>query len=156
MNNNNKLNDMETTRKPLLKDQLCFRLYALSRKVIGCYSADFERLGITYLQYLIFLLFNEKPEWTVKEMGKKLYLDSGTLTPTLKRMQEKGWVDRNRSTEDERIVNVNLTTKGKKLSNELTEVPETLKQSLNMSNKAIQPLKAELDHLLHQLNNTVN
>jgi DNA-binding MarR family transcriptional regulator len=139
-------------KKPSLNEQLCFKLYVLSRKITGCYLPDFEKLGITYLQYLVLLLFWETPVWSVNELGKRLYLDSGTITPLLKRMEENGLVTRNRDRKDERSVKIELTPKGKKIQQKSAKIPETLKNTIKIPNEKISEIKEQLDYLLNQLN----
>lgn len=139
-------------KQPSLNEQLCFKLYVLSRKITGCYHPDFEKLGITYLQYLVFLLFWETPIWNVKELGQRLYLDSGTITPLLKRMEEKGWVTRKRDSQDERSVKIELTPKGKKIQERSAKIPETLQNTIKIPNKKISEIKDQLDYLLNKLN----
>lgn len=139
-------------KKPLLNEQLCFKLYVLSRKVTGCYQPDFEKLGITYLQYLVFLLFWERPVWNVKELGQRLYLDSGTMTPLLKRMEKKGWVTRKRDSRDQRSVKIELTREGKNIQRQSAHIPETLNENLQIPSEKINEIKEQLDDLLIQLN----
>src|ERR1700712_2950320 len=98
-----------------LENQLCFPLYALSRQMTALYRPYLEKLDLTYPQYLVMLLLWEHEKLSVKEIGCELWLDSGTLTPLLKRMEETGLVDRLRCTEDERIVHVRLTREGQLL-----------------------------------------
>ncbi|WP_437397723.1 MarR family winged helix-turn-helix transcriptional regulator [Flagellimonas lutimaris] len=140
------------TKKPSLNEQLCFKLYVLSRKITFCYQPDFEKLGITYLQYLIFLLFWEAQVWSVKELGQRLSLDSGTLTPLLKRMEEKGWVTRERDTKDQRSVKIELTPEGEKIQQQSAIVPENLKKTIQIPDEKVDEIKAQLDYLLTELN----
>lgn len=107
----------------LLKNQLCFPLYAAARKVIGAYTPLLKPYGITYTQYITFLVLWEKDGITVGEIGARLHLDNGTLTPLLKKMEAEGFITRRRSTEDERKVTVYLTPKGRNLKEELKDVP---------------------------------
>lgn len=138
-------------KKPSLNEQLCFKLYVLSRKITGCYQPDFEKLGITYLQYLVFLLFWEAPIWSVKELGQRLSLDSGTLTPLLKRMEDKGWVTRKRDSKDQRSVKIELTAEGKNIQQETTIVPENLIKKIPIPIEKIDEIKDQLDYLLKEL-----
>jgi MarR family transcriptional regulator, organic hydroperoxide resistance regulator len=109
-----------------LDSQLCFSIYACSREVIGLYRPLLDELGITYPQYLVLLVLWEQKQSTVKKLGNKLYLDSGTLTPMLKRMEANGLIKRLRSEQDERIVLVNLTEKGEALKEKAYCIPEVL------------------------------
>ena len=109
---------METVRNefdPLLLDnQLCFPLYACSRKVVNLYTPYFQPLGITYTQYIVFLVLWETDGVSVRELGQRLYLDSGTLTPLLKKMEAKGLITRKRDQEDERSLIISLTDEAKR------------------------------------------
>ena len=107
-----------------LENQLCFPLYAAARKVTNLYTPSFRRLGLTYTQYIVFLVLWEEDGLSVGDIGHRLFLDNGTLTPLLKKMEQTGYVRRIRSEEDERIVHVFLTEKGRTLQNELQDVPE--------------------------------
>ncbi|MBQ9648251.1 MAG: MarR family transcriptional regulator [Oscillospiraceae bacterium] len=106
-----------------LENQLCFPLYAASREVVKRYRPYLEPLGLTYTQYIAMMVFWEQRKCSVKELGEKLYLDSGTLTPVLKSLEAKGFVRRYRSAEDERVLLVELTDAGEKLREEALEVP---------------------------------
>ena len=106
-----------------LDRQLCFPLYAAARKVIGRYHGLLSALDLTYTQYVTMMVLWEEKSMSVKELGARLYLDSGTLTPLLKVLEKKGYVDRRRSEKDERVVNVTLTGKGEALKEEAARVP---------------------------------
>ena len=95
-----------------LANQLCFPLYAASKEIVRHYKPFLDELDMTYTQYIAMMVLWEHKEVTVKELGQYLYLDSGTLTPLLKTMEKKGWVERNRSKEDERVLNVTITEQG--------------------------------------------
>ena len=95
-----------------LENQLCFPLYAASREVIKLYKPYLDELDLTYTQYIAMLLLWEHKTMTVKEMGTHLFLDSGTLTPLLKKLESKGFITRTRSTKDERNLDVALTESG--------------------------------------------
>ena len=92
-----------------LENQLCFPLYACSRSIVNLYTPFLKPLGLTYTQYIVFLVLWEQDGITVGELGAKLHLDNGTITPLLKKMQDKGYVTRERSKSDERVVIVSLT-----------------------------------------------
>ena len=98
-----------------LENQVCFPLYAASREVIKQYHPHLEKIGLTYTQYITMLVLWEDHTLTVKSLGEKLYLDSGTLTPLLKKLEQKGLVSRKRSVEDERNLLVSLTKEGEAL-----------------------------------------
>ena len=127
----------------LLDNQLCFPLYACSRKVVNMYTPYFQPLGITYTQYIVLLVLWETDGVSVRELGQRLYLDSGTLTPLLKKMEEAGFVTRERSTEDGRVVLVHLTDNGKALRHDAEQIPLRLGGCL--------PLTTEEAKLLHSL-----
>jgi DNA-binding MarR family transcriptional regulator len=114
-----------------LENQICFPLYAVSRLVIQQYKPLLDELGVTYPQYLVLLVLWEKEEIPVKEISSKLFLETNTLTPLLKRMQSNGIVERKRSKTDERVVIISLTPKGKKFQNKAIEIPNKLVQKLD-------------------------
>ncbi len=107
-----------------LENQLCFPLYAASREVIKQYRPYLDELGITYTQYIAMMVFWEEKKINVKELGKKLFLDSGTLTPVLKNLEAKGYVKRSRSTEDERVLMVEITENGEALKEKANDIPQ--------------------------------
>ncbi len=130
-----------------LDHQLCFPLYACARKVTSLYTPYFKELGLTYTQYIIFLVLWEQDGISVSQLGEKLYLDSGTLTPLLKKMETKGWIRRTRSEEDERVVMITLTKKGKELEKQAEEIPEKVGACI-----PLKPAEArELYRLLYQI-----
>ena len=106
-----------------LENQLFFPLYAAARKVVSLYTPYFKPLGITYTQYIAFLVLWEKHTISIRELCRILYLDSGTLTPMLKKMEEAGYIIRRRCSEDERVVLVSLTEQGEKLRERAAEIP---------------------------------
>lgn len=106
-----------------LDNQVCFPIYAASRLVTRLYQPYFDKLDITYPQYLVFLLLWEKDNRNVSDISHCLYLESSTLTPLLKRMEAKGYIKRKRSAEDERSVFIQLTPKGKKLEEKASAIP---------------------------------
>ena len=106
-----------------LENQVCFPIYAASRLVTRLYQPYFDKLDITYPQYLVFLLLWEKDNRNVSDISHCLYLESSTLTPLLKRMEAKGYIKRKRSAEDERSVFIQLTPRGKKLEEKASAIP---------------------------------
>ena len=106
-----------------LENQLCFPLYAASREIIKQYRPYLDKCGLTYTQYITMMVFWEEKRINVKELGKKLFLDSGTLTPVLKSLESKGYVRRYRSPSDERFLTVEITPKGEALKEDVSEVP---------------------------------
>ncbi len=109
-----------------LDNQVCFSLYVCSKEIIKKYKPLLEPLGLTYTGYIAMLALWEKDNVSVKELGKKLYLDSGTLTPLLKKLEAKGYITRSRSKEDERTVHIVLTQAGQKLKSKAVDIPENL------------------------------
>lgn len=106
-----------------LKNQMCFPLYACSRKIVNAYTPYLKPLGITYTQYLVFMVLWEQNETTVGELSRALYLDAGTLTPLLKKLESAGYLTRRRSTSDERITLISLTKKGDSLKEICKDIP---------------------------------
>ncbi len=106
-----------------LDHQLCFPLYAAAKETVKLYRPLLEKLNLTYTQYIAMMVFWEHKRMNVKELGKKLYLDSGTLTPVLKSLEAKGYVRRYRSTEDERVLIVELTEAGEALRDRALPIP---------------------------------
>lgn len=109
-----------------LKNQLCFPLYAASREVIKQYRPYLDTINLTYTQYIAMMVFWEEKKISVKELGKKLFLDSGTLTPVLKSLEAKGYISRSRSAEDERVLIAEITDEGEKLREHAKSVPESV------------------------------
>lgn len=116
-----------------LGNQLCFPLYACSRETIKLYKPFLDEIGLTYTQYITMMVLWEETSATVKKLGKKLYLDSGTLTPLLKKLEEKGLVSRRRSVEDERNLIVTITEKGMALRERSLHIPSEMAQCVNLS-----------------------
>lgn len=112
--------------------QLCFPLYAASREVIKQYRPMLEELDLTYTQYIAMMVMWEEKAISVKDMGAKLFLDSGTLTPVLKALEGKGYVNRERSREDERVLIVNITEKGEALREKALSVPARIAGCINL------------------------
>ncbi|AUD01744.1 MarR family winged helix-turn-helix transcriptional regulator [Spirosoma pollinicola] len=136
-----------------LANQVCFPLYALSRQVTAHYRPLLEQLDLTYPQYLVMLLLWETDNQFVSAIGDRLLLDSGTLTPLLKRLEQKGLVSRTRNTADERQVSIKLTDAGKALNEQAATVPEQLQQHLQLSDQQAINLRDQLVTLLDQLTN---
>ena len=109
-----------------LENQLCFPLYAASREIIKRYRPHLDAIGLTYTQYITMMVFWQEKKINVKELGKKLYLDSGTLTPVLKSLESKGYVRRYRSESDERFLIVEITEEGEKLKAAAASIPKKI------------------------------
>ncbi len=130
-----------------LSKQLCFPLYAASRETIKRYRPCLDELGLTYTQYIVMLVFWEEKTQNVKALGEKLYLDSGTLTPVLKTLEHKGYLRRSRSTEDERVLNVEITAEGEALREKAVGIPATMAKNVALSREET----LTLYHLLYKL-----
>ncbi|SKA85195.1 transcriptional regulator, MarR family [Clostridium sp. USBA 49] len=131
-----------------LENQLCFSLYALSREVIKLYKPILDKYNLTYTQYITMLVLWEEEKIIFKELGKRLHLDSGTLTPVVKKLEAMGLVIKYRNVEDDRVVTVELTEKGKLLKEDILEVPEKMYCKLKGNDKKIIDLKKQLDELM--------
>lgn len=116
-----------------LQNQICFPLYACSKEIIKRYKPFLDPIGLTYTQYIVMMVMWEQEEITVKELGEYLFLDSGTLTPLLKKLESKGYVSRLRSKEDERSLIVTITPEGKKLREQALEIPGKMGACVNLS-----------------------
>ena len=134
-----------------LESQICFPFYAVSRLITKTYQPLLQALDLTYPQYLVFLLLWEHGQLTVKELGEKLLLDSGTLTPLLKRMEQRGWLGRSRAIHDERSVIATLLPAGRALEVQASPIPEQMLGKMQMSAEEIAALRVHLTHLLTQL-----
>lgn len=134
----------------MLESQLCFPLYAAARKVISRYTPYLKPLGITYTQYIVFLTLWEYGDAAVGELCRKLYLDNGTLTPLLKKMEEAGYVRRIRSAEDERVVTVQLTEKGWDMREKVQDIPSRIGSCISMKKEEAEQLYAALYRILDQ------
>ncbi|MCM1058642.1 MAG: MarR family transcriptional regulator [Firmicutes bacterium] len=131
-----------------LENQLCFPLYACAKEVIRRYKPYLDELDLTYTQYIAMMVMWEKKEVTVRELGECLYLDSGTLTPLLKKLEGKGYVVRNRSREDERNLIVTITQAGEDLKERAVRIPAGLGACVNVEPKEAQQLYRLLYKLL--------
>ncbi len=116
----------------LLKNQLCFPLYAASRQITRLYKPLLDPLDLTYTQYLVMMILWEEDTLTVSQIGEKLFLDSGTLTPLLKKLEASGYVKRKRWDQDERVVHVSLQPKGFELRDKAAEIPKELSRCINI------------------------
>lgn len=134
-----------------LDQQLCFALYAASRAMVRAYAPLLEPLGLTYPQYLVLMVLWERDGLAVNELGERLFLDSGTLTPLLKRMEAAGWVARARDAADERRVLVSLTPEGRALRRRAQAVPKALAAATGCSAEELISLTERLQQLRTQL-----
>ena len=131
-----------------LGHQLCFPLYAAARNVTGLYTPLLKPLGLTYTQYIVFLVLWEKDGVSVTEIGEKLMLDNGTLSPLLKKMEQAGYVERRRCREDDRVVEITLTEKGRALQEEVKDIPLKAAGCIDLPPEKAQQLYALLYELL--------
>ena len=129
----------------LLKNQLCFPLYACSRKIVNAYTPYLKPLGLTYTQYIVFMVLWEKEEVNVGQLGSILHLDAGTLTPLLKHLEKDGYITRERSKQDERITVIKITDKGNELKEKCKDIP------LNLASKSTDLNKEEAEQLYRLL-----
>ena len=134
----------------LIENQVCFPLYAASRKIIKLYKPLLDEIGLTYTQYIAMMVLWEKKHLTAKEMGDTLSLDSGTLTPMLKRLEKDGLITRKRSCDDERSLEVALTKKGLMLRKKAADIPKKLRTCVTLSDEKLYQLYKLLHEILHQ------
>ncbi|MBC3884560.1 MarR family winged helix-turn-helix transcriptional regulator [Undibacterium griseum] len=135
-----------------LNNQFCFALYSASLALTKTYKPLLDKLGLTYPQYLVMLVLWEQDDVLVKEIGNLLFLDSGTLTPLLKRLEAAGFIQRNRDASDERQVRITLTTQGKHLKKAAREVPLQIMCASGLQRDSVAGLRQQLSALRDQLN----
>ena len=134
-----------------LENQICFPLYVCAKEIIKAYKPYLDELDLTYTQYITMMVMWEHKELKVKEVGEYLYLDSGTLTPLLKRLEEKGYVTRRRSSEDERDLIVSITDSGEALREKAVTIPERLSACVDLDMQKAQALYALLYEVINRL-----
>jgi DNA-binding MarR family transcriptional regulator len=134
-----------------LDRQLCFALYSASRAMTAAYRPILTELNLTYPQYLVLLVLWEEGPLTVSRLGERLQLDSGTLSPLLKRLESNGFVRRERSHEDERLVDVTLTPAGRRLERKAQCIPEQLLSSTAMTEREVADLRDAVRQLTDAL-----
>ena len=117
-----------------LENQLCFPLYACAKEIVRRYTPLLEPLGLTYTQYIAMMVMWEHKSISVRDMGKLLFLDSGTLTPMLKKMEKAGWIQRKRSERDERMVILTITARGEELHDKAAEIPSKMARCVTLEN----------------------
>ena len=136
-----------------IEKQLCFPLYACAKEVVRRYRPFLDPLDLTYTQYIAMMVLWEQRSLTVKELGERLYLDSGTLTPLLKKLEAKGFITRRRSSEDERSLIVTVTEAGDDLREKAKDIPEQMtRANVNLEPGEIRELYRMLYKLLSQVN----
>jgi DNA-binding MarR family transcriptional regulator len=148
--------DTKSAPTPLLDELLCFAIYSTSLAMSKVYRPLLSNLGITYPQYLVLVVLWNQDEVTVSQIGNQLFLDSATLTPLLKRMEEAGWVQRIRSTRDERQVIVSLTQAGKELRKEVQKIMSSIICATQCSQEEALALKDQLVALRNNLEKSVS
>ena len=130
-----------------LDNQLCFPLYACAKEIVRQYKPFLDELDLTYTQYIAMMVLWEERQINVKDLGKRLYLDSGTLTPLLKRLEQKGFVIRHRNDKDERELTIAITAKGEELRDKAVKVPQKMAGCVKL-----EPQEAgELYRILHKM-----
>ncbi len=130
-----------------LDNQICFPLYAASKEVIKKYRTYLDKLGLTYTQYITMMVLWEHKKVNVKDLGAELFLDSGTLTPLLKSLEQKGYIKRERDKGDERILNVTITESGEALKDQVVSLPKIVANSINLDKKEV----LELYRILYKI-----
>lgn len=130
-----------------IENQLCFPLYACAKEVVKKYKPFLDKIDLTYTQYITMMILWDKKQMNVKALGECLYLDSGTLTPLLKKLESKGYVSRKRSENDERNLLVTITEKGEQLKEQAVEIPVSIGNCVNLSSEE----SAQLYTLLYKL-----
>ena len=132
-----------------LANQLCFPLYAAARNVTNLYMPWLKPLGLTYTQYIVFLVLWEKDGVSVSEIGEKLMLDNGTLSPLLKKMEKAGYIERRRCREDDRVVEISLTDEGRALQEKARDIPAEVGGCIDLAPEKARQLYTLLYELLH-------
>ncbi|GAA2552065.1 MarR family winged helix-turn-helix transcriptional regulator [Pseudonocardia hydrocarbonoxydans] len=141
----------ETAWSITLEEQLCFSLYAASRAIVGCYRPQLDAIGLTYPQYLVMLVLWERGEATVTSIGSALQLETGTLSPLLKRLEAAGFVSRRRQESDERSVLVSLTPAGSDLRDRVPDIVRRVRDATGMPPEELDRLRHTLDTLTRTL-----
>lgn len=131
-----------------LENQLCFPLYACAKEIVRRYTPLLEPLGLTYTQYIAMMVMWEHKSISVRDMGKLLFLDSGTLTPMLKKMEKAGWIQRKRSERDERMVILTITARGEELHDKATEIPLKMTRCVTLENDEALQLYSLLNKMM--------
>jgi DNA-binding MarR family transcriptional regulator len=143
---------MSTYEALKLDNQLCFALYTCAREITRLYRPHLDELGLTYTQYITMLVLWETPNIRVKDLGERLFLDSGTLTPLLKKLEKAGLIERQRDPADERSVIVSLTPKGTELQHAAAGIPEKIFCSSGLEPKEALGLRDQLKKAIRQIN----
>lgn len=136
-----------------LENQLCFPLYAAAKEITRKYKPFLDKLDLTYTQYICMMVMWEHKSMNVKKLGEYIYLDSGTLTPLLKKLEDKGFIERKRSDSDERNLEITITDEGMELRDKALSVPESMGSCIQLSNEEAMLLYKVLYKILNNLNN---
>jgi len=142
---------MENFKQLQLDNQICFPLYVIAKEITGLYRPFLDEIDITYPQYLVMMVLWENDGLTVSHIGDKLFLDSGTLTPLLKRLEVKQFLVRKRKKEDERVVEIFLTENGKQLQQKACEIPGKIQQKLDIQPEDLVELKNTIQKILNKI-----
>ena len=150
------MNEKNPCNPLLLKNQLCFPLYASARKIVAAYTPFLKEIGLTYAQYVTMMVLWEEKTITMHDLGKRLFLDSGTLTPVLKKLEAQGYVKRSRKPDDERVVVVDITPEGTALRDKALAVPHAMGCRINRKGplftaEEVADLKEKLYRIIHSL-----
>ncbi len=138
-----------------LANQLCFPLYVCSKEIVKRYKPMLDKMNLTYTQYIAMMVMWERERINVKELGERLYLDSGTLTPVLKKLEQKSFVKRSRDDEDERVLNVTLTDEGRKLKDKALIISRKMLACAGLSKEENNVLRGVLKKLLGEFDKNI-
>ena len=144
---------MKELEKLKLENQLCFPLYACSKEIIKKYKPFVDEIDLTYTQYITMIVLWDKKEINVKELGNYLYLDSGTLTPVLKKLENKKYIKRSRSKKDERNLIISITEVGMNLKNKAKNIPSKMSNCINLNQEEASDLYKLLYKMLSNFKN---
>lgn len=142
---------MENLKPPKLENQICFPLYVIAKEITGLYRPFLDELDITYPQYLVMMVLWENDGLTVSHIGDKLFLDSGTLTPLLKRLEAKGFIVRKRNKEDERVVEAFLSESGRELQKKACEIPGKILEKIDVEPEDLIQLKENIQKIVSKI-----
>ena len=142
---------MEEFNPLKLENQLCFPIYACAREIAKAYTPYLDKIDLTYTQYVTMMVMWDRESLTFKELGKKLFLDSGTLTPVIKNLEKKGFVTKQRDPADERNVIVSITASGKALREKAKEIPSKMLCAYKISEDDGKQLYSLIYKLLNQI-----
>ena len=143
---------MKDENRLKLENQLCFPLYAVSKEIIKKYKTFLDKIDLTYTQYIVMLVLFEEKSINVKNLGEKLFLDSGTLTPLLKKLELKGYINRERMESDERNLNISITEKGIKLKESCLYIPLNVGKCIDLTEEETLTLYRILYKILKSIN----